>query len=79
MVVGNVPFSSHRPGRNNPHGDSLHNLAIGRSVAMLRPGGVAAVLTSRFSLDAGKHGLAATTRRPGRSRRGVPARLAHPS
>ena len=52
VVVGNVPFSSHRPGRNNFHGDSLHNLAIGRSIGMLRPGGVAAVLTSRFSLDA---------------------------
>jgi N12 class adenine-specific DNA methylase len=53
VVVGNVPFSSHRPGRNNPHGDSLHNLAIARSVSMLRPGGIATVLTSRFSLDAG--------------------------
>ncbi|NLE78305.1 MAG: hypothetical protein GX610_01790, partial [Rhodococcus sp.] len=53
VVVGNVPFSSQRPSTNNPHRDSLHNLAIGRSVAMLRPGGVAAVLTSRFSLDAG--------------------------
>ena len=46
---------SHRPGRNNPHRDSLHNLAVARSVSMLRPGGVAAVLTSRFSLDASDH------------------------
>ena len=51
VVVGNVPFSSHTPGVGNPHRDNLHNLAIARSVAMLRPGGVAAVLTSRFSLD----------------------------
>jgi hypothetical protein len=51
VVVGNVPFSSHRPGVGNPHRDNLHNLAIARSVAMLRPGGVATVLTSRFSLD----------------------------
>ncbi len=51
VVVGNVPFSSHKPGVGNPHRDSLHNLAIARSVAMLRPGGVAAVITSRFSLD----------------------------
>ncbi len=51
VVVGNVPFSSHKPGVGNPHRDNLHNLAIARSVAMLRPGGVAAVLTSRFSLD----------------------------
>lgn len=52
VVVGNVPFGSWRPGVNNPHGDNLHNLAIARSVDMLRPGGVAAVITSRFSLDA---------------------------
>ncbi|MDW3215719.1 MAG: hypothetical protein R8G01_17095 [Ilumatobacteraceae bacterium] len=51
VVVGNVPFSSHKPGVGNPHRDNLHNLAIARSVAMLRPGGVAAVITSRFSLD----------------------------
>ena len=51
VVVGNVPFSSHRPGAGNPHRDNLHNLAIARSVSMLRPGGIAAVITSRFSLD----------------------------
>jgi len=51
VVTGNVPFSAHKPGIGNPHGDSLHNLAIARSVGMLRPGGVAAVITSRFSLD----------------------------
>jgi N12 class adenine-specific DNA methylase len=51
VVVGNVPFSSHKPGVGNPHRDNLHNLAVARSVAMLRPGGVAAVITSRFSLD----------------------------
>ena len=51
VVVGNVPFSSHHPGVGNPHRDNLHNLAVARSVSMLRPGGIAAVLTSRFSLD----------------------------
>ena len=56
VVVGNVPFSSHRPGVGNPHRDNLHNLAIARSVSMLRPGGVAAVLTSRFSLDSNDTG-----------------------
>lgn len=54
VVVGNVPFSSHKPGVGNPHRDNLHNLAIARSVAMLRPGGIAAVITSRFSLDSNK-------------------------
>lgn len=52
VVVGNVPFSSIRPGRNNPHRDNLHNLAVARGVEMLRPGGVMAVLTSRYALDA---------------------------
>jgi len=52
LIVGNVPFSSIRPGRNNPHRDNLHNLAIARGVEMLRPGGVLAVLTSRYALDA---------------------------
>ena len=56
VVVGNVPFSSHRPGVGNPHRDNLHNLAIARSVSMLRRGGVAAVLTSRFSLDSNDTG-----------------------
>ena len=51
VVVGNVPFAAYRPALNNPHRDNLHNLAIGRSVAMLRPGGIAAVLTSRYTLD----------------------------
>ena len=52
FVVGNVPFSSNKPGRNNPHRDNLHNLSVLRSVEMLRPGGVAAVITSRYALDA---------------------------
>ena len=52
FVVGNVPFSANKPGRNNPHRDNLHNLAVLRSAEMLRPGGVAAVVTSRYALDA---------------------------
>ncbi|MEQ1698583.1 MAG: hypothetical protein ABMA25_00655 [Ilumatobacteraceae bacterium] len=51
FAVGNVPFSSIGPGRNNPHHDNLHNYAIDHAVRMLRPGGVAALLTSRFTLD----------------------------
>ena len=38
------------------HRDNLHNLAIARSVSMLRPGGIAAVITSRFSLDSNDRG-----------------------
>lgn len=52
VVVGNVPFSSIKPGVNNPHRDNLHNLAVARAVDMLRPGGITAVLTSRYALDA---------------------------
>lgn len=52
FVVGNVPFSSTRPGRNNPHRDNLHNLSVMHSVEMLRPGGAATVITSRYALDA---------------------------
>ena len=78
VVVGNVPFSSHRPGVGNPHRDNLHNLAIARSVSMLRPGGIAAVITSRFSLDSNDAGVAAPAGRRGRLGRRVPAAVAHP-
>ena len=52
FVAGNVPFSATKPGRNNPERHNLHNLAVMRAVEMLRPGGVAAVITSRYALDA---------------------------
>ncbi|MGE3449386.1 MAG: hypothetical protein AB7H92_17610, partial [Microbacteriaceae bacterium] len=51
LIAGNVPFAAIRPAVNNPHRDSLHNLAIARSVGMLRPGGIATVITSRYTLD----------------------------
>ncbi len=54
FAVGNVPFSANRPGRNNPQRDNLHNLAVLRSVEMLRPGGIAALITSRYALDANR-------------------------
>ncbi len=54
LVIGNVPFvqtipydSVHNPGRH-----SLHNYAIVKSLAATRPGGLVAVLTSRWTLDA---------------------------
>lgn len=52
FVAGNVPFSANKPGRNNANRDNLHNLAVMRAAEMLRPGGVAAVITSRYALDA---------------------------
>ncbi|MDP9886087.1 N12 class adenine-specific DNA methylase [Sinomonas atrocyanea] len=54
-VVGNVPFADlvlHDP-RHNAGGHSMHNHFIIKSLALTRPGGAVAVLTSSFTLDAG--------------------------
>ena len=53
-VVGNVPFgkvSLHDP-VHNPSGHSIHSHFIVKSLHLTRPGGLVAVLTSRYSLDA---------------------------
>jgi SAM-dependent methyltransferase len=54
-VVGNVPFGRfalddpvHNPGHH-----SIHNHFLVKSLHLTRPGGVVALLTSRYSLDAG--------------------------
>ncbi len=52
-VVGNVPFTKTAPEIDNPHRDSLHNYTIARAAGMTRPGGVIALITSRYTLDAG--------------------------
>src|SRR5674476_856752 len=52
-VVGNVPFADvrlHDP-RHNPGGHAIHNHFIIKSLALTRPGGMVAVLTSRYTLD----------------------------
>lgn len=52
-VIGNVPFadvSLHDPAYN-PGGHSMHNHFIIKSLRMTKPGGIVAVLTSRYSLD----------------------------
>jgi hypothetical protein len=53
LVIGNVPFGNitltdrrHNPGRR-----SIHNHFI-KSLALTRPGGIVALLTSRFTMDA---------------------------
>ncbi|GEB64635.1 hypothetical protein SAT01_20830 [Sinomonas atrocyanea] len=54
-VVGNVPFADlvlHDP-RHNAGGHSMHNHFIIKSLALTRPGGLVAVLSSSFTLDAG--------------------------
>lgn len=53
-VVGNVPFSDvvlHDP-RHNAARLSMHNHFIVKALTLTRPGGIVAVLTSAFTLDA---------------------------
>ncbi|HWI02805.1 MAG TPA: hypothetical protein VNT52_03115, partial [Acidimicrobiales bacterium] len=54
LVVGNVPFAKvvlHDPAHNSAR-LSLHNHFIVKSLDLTHPGGVVAVVTSRFTLDA---------------------------
>lgn len=53
LVVGNVPFGNfpvHDP-VFNPRLFSIHNYFILKSLALTRPGGLVAVITSRYTLD----------------------------
>ncbi|MBU2698848.1 MULTISPECIES: methyltransferase domain-containing protein [Pimelobacter] len=53
-VIGNVPFADvalYDP-RHNAGGHSMHNHFIIKSLAMTRPGGMVAVVTSSFTMDA---------------------------
>ncbi|MFG2296436.1 hypothetical protein [Streptomyces sp. NPDC048603] len=54
LAVGNVPFSHHTPfgeRRFGADGQTLHNGFIIKQLALLRPGGYMAVITSRWTLD----------------------------
>ena len=54
LAVGNVPFAKvtpHDP-RHNRGRHGLHNYFILKSLRLVRPGGLVAVLTSRYTLDA---------------------------
>ena len=54
LTVGNVPFADvrlHDP-RHNPGAHSLHNHFIVKSLRLTRPGGLVAVLSSHYTLDA---------------------------
>lgn len=54
-VIGNVPFGDvpvYDPTAPKDVTKSLHNYCIWRSVRTLRPGGVAVLITSRYTLDA---------------------------
>ena len=54
LVVGNVPFADVvlADRRHNPSGLSIHNHFIVKSLHLTRPGGLVAVLTSRYTMDA---------------------------
>jgi N12 class adenine-specific DNA methylase len=56
LVVGNVPFGSALiyDRRTGGRTLSLHNYFIWRALMALRPGGIAALITSRYTLDAKK-------------------------
>ncbi|HOB80932.1 MAG TPA: helicase-related protein [Ornithinibacter sp.] len=53
-AIGNVPFSevTLHDARYNAAGLSMHNHFIVKSLAMTRPGGMVAMITSRFTMDA---------------------------
>lgn len=53
-VIGNVPFAKvalHDP-RHNRAGHSIHNHFLIKALHLTRPGGIVAVLTSRYTMDA---------------------------
>ena len=54
LAIGNVPFGNMvlRDRRHNPAGHSIHNHFIVKALHLVRPGGLVAVLTSRFTMDA---------------------------
>jgi len=54
LVIGNVPFADVVPhdSTHNRLGLSLHNYFLYKSLHLVRPGGVVAVLTSRWTMDA---------------------------
>jgi N12 class adenine-specific DNA methylase len=54
LVIGNVPFGSHKlhdPRYNPGREHSIHNHFIVKSLHATRPGGLVALITSRFTMD----------------------------
>jgi SAM-dependent methyltransferase len=54
LAIGNVPFGKAvlHDTRHNGAGHSIHNHFIVKSLRLVRPGGLVAVLTSRYTMDA---------------------------
>ena len=53
VVVGNVPFNSIRVDdpRYNRHNFRIHDYFLAKSLDQVRPGGIVAVITSKYTLD----------------------------
>ncbi|MER7278027.1 UvrD-helicase domain-containing protein [Dactylosporangium sp. NPDC000244] len=54
LVIGNVPFGSHKlhdPTHNPRRRHSIHNHFILKALAATRPGGLVALITSRYTMD----------------------------
>jgi N12 class adenine-specific DNA methylase len=58
LVIGNVPFGDVvvHDRRHNTAGHRIHNHFIIKSLHLTRPGGLVAILTSRYTLDAANPG-----------------------
>ena len=54
LAIGNVPFGNMvlHDRRHNPAGHTIHNHFIIKALRLIRPGGLVAVLTSRYTMDA---------------------------
>ena len=54
IAVGNVPFGQYQVNdpAYNKHNFSIHNYFLCKTIDQLRPGGVMAVVTSRYTMDA---------------------------
>ena len=54
LAIGNVPFGSFAltDRLHNPSGHSIHNHFIIKALHLVRPGGLVAVVTSRYTVDA---------------------------
>ena len=54
LAIGNVPFGSFAltDRLHNPGGHSIHNHFIIKALHLVRPGGLVAVVTSRYTMDA---------------------------
>ena len=76
-VIGNIPFGNypvHDPAcRNRALTRAIHDYFLARSVDKVRPGGIVALITSRYTMDKHQADVRRHLARPGRSRGRDPA------